>query len=185
MRPVEVDEVEKSITVMFGGAWSGDFSIQLSHSSIGRVDTGALVLRVGAKVTSISPLTGSIYGGTLLTIEGENFGTVPTDNPVQISYNGGVGSTDCFVETTSATQIKCRIDSSINKSNGDSGTVVVFLKTSEEAPCDAASCIFTFTSDIPAITNSETRLEDSVYKLVLSGTGFSGSQPILILDGSL
>jgi len=31
---------------------------------------------------SISPKQGSIYGGTLLTIKGSNFGNVYTDNPV-------------------------------------------------------------------------------------------------------
>jgi len=48
-------------------------------------------------------MTGSIYGGTVITITGTNFGTQKTDNPVQISYNGGVGSTNCFVLTTAAT----------------------------------------------------------------------------------
>ena len=46
---------------------------------------------------------GSIYGGTLLTIEGVNFGKVITDNPVQISRNGGLGSIDCYVQTITTT----------------------------------------------------------------------------------
>jgi hypothetical protein len=33
-------------------------------------------------VTNISPQEGSRFGGTLVTITGTNFGTVPTDNPV-------------------------------------------------------------------------------------------------------
>lgn len=52
-------------------------------------------------------MLGSIYGGTILTITGTNFGTAKTDNPVQISYNGGVGSTNCYVLTTEATKITC------------------------------------------------------------------------------
>jgi hypothetical protein len=39
-------------------------------------------LDVSASVTSYYPKVGSIYGGTLLTITGENFGEEKTDNPV-------------------------------------------------------------------------------------------------------
>jgi hypothetical protein len=88
----------------------------------------------------VTPKTGSINGGTVLTIIGENFGTVITDNPVQISYNGGVGSTNCYVLTTEATKITCRVDDTIKKDAGESGTVIVFLKTSEEAVCDSSVC---------------------------------------------
>jgi hypothetical protein len=71
------------------------------------------MLDVSSTVTSVSPQTGSIYGGTMLTITGTNFGTVPTDNPVSIVYGGAVGSTACFVKTISSTKITCRVDPSI------------------------------------------------------------------------
>jgi hypothetical protein len=56
-----------------------------------------MLLDVSSKVTNVSPLVGSIYGGTLVTITGSNFGTQKTDNPVQLSTHGGIGSIDCFV----------------------------------------------------------------------------------------
>jgi hypothetical protein len=59
-----------------------------------------MILDVNSRVNSFSPKVGSIYGGTLLTITGTNFGTVKTDNPVQLSTSGGKGSIDCFVQTT-------------------------------------------------------------------------------------
>ena len=65
-----------------------------------------------SEVTAISRSTGSIYGGALLTLTGTNWGDIITDNPVQISYVGAVGSTDCWVRETSETEIKCRIDTS-------------------------------------------------------------------------
>jgi hypothetical protein len=52
---------------------------------------------VHGTVTSISPLTGSKYGGALITITGENFSDDKLDNPVMI------GKEYCFVQTTSAT----------------------------------------------------------------------------------
>lgn len=82
---------------MFGGAWTGDYTIDIRHKEFGLIDTRGLVFIVGSNVTSIEPQEGSKYGGTLVTITGTNFGTVPTDNPVQISTLGGVGSIDCFV----------------------------------------------------------------------------------------
>jgi hypothetical protein len=63
-----------------------------------------LVLDVHASVTSISPLTGSKLGGTLITITGENFSNDHLDNPVKI------GADYCYVITSSPTQITCRTD---------------------------------------------------------------------------
>ena len=104
---VSVDDSAKTLSIMFGGAWSGDYNLKIRHALEGVVGSSTLTLNVGATVTSVSPMVSSIYGGAVLTITGTNFGTVATDNPVQISYNGGVGSTDCFVVTTMATQITC------------------------------------------------------------------------------
>lgn len=77
--------------------------MNIRHKVYGLLNTQGMILDVMAKVTDYSPKRGSIYGGQLLTIKGENFGTMKTDNPVQISKGGGKGSLDCFVQTTSAT----------------------------------------------------------------------------------
>ena len=70
------------LTCMFGGAYSGEFQIFIKHSHYGRLGTDGRVLDVSASVDSFSPQIGSIYGGTLLTIRGNNFGNEITDNPV-------------------------------------------------------------------------------------------------------
>lgn len=82
MNVIAVDEASKTITCMFGGAWSGLYQIDIRHKAFGLLDTAGLVLTVGSNVTSYTPMTGSIYGGTLLTITGTNFGSEFTDNPV-------------------------------------------------------------------------------------------------------
>jgi hypothetical protein len=97
MNVIAVYDELKTMTVMFGGAWSGDYKIDIRHKTFGLIDTSGLTFVVGSNVTSVEPQEGSRYGGTLLTIIGTNFGTVPTDNPVQISTLGGVGSIDCYV----------------------------------------------------------------------------------------
>ena len=79
---VSVDDSAKTLQVMFGGAESDIFSIGIRHKTQGLLQTAGLLFNVGATVTSISPKVGSIYGGTILTIIGTNFGTQITDNPV-------------------------------------------------------------------------------------------------------
>jgi hypothetical protein len=82
MNVISVDDSAKTFTAMFGGAYSGQFQISIRHKEYGLVGTEGLILDVSASVTSFSHQEGSIYGGTLLTITGTNFGTVYTDNPV-------------------------------------------------------------------------------------------------------
>jgi hypothetical protein len=138
----EVDDAAKTLTAKFGGAESGLFNIVIRHADYGLIKS-ELTLDVNAYVTGVSPSTGSIYGGTLLTITGTNFGDVYTDNPVQLSLGGGIGSADCYVQTTSATEITCRIDSDTTSVvAGQGAEVIVFLKTSEEAKCEDTVCAF-------------------------------------------
>jgi len=89
MNVIGVNDTTKTLTVMFGGAWSGLYQMNIRHNQYGLINTTVLILTVGSNVTSISPSTGSIYGGTEITITGTNFGAVFTDNPVQISTFGG------------------------------------------------------------------------------------------------
>jgi hypothetical protein len=88
---------------MFGGAYSGTYSVQIRHDHFGLIDTAGLRFTVGSEVTTFSPQTGSIYGGTLITIQGTNWSNDKLDNPVSISFNGALGATTCFVLTTSET----------------------------------------------------------------------------------
>mmetsp|Transcript_20884 Transcript_20884/g.32248 ORF Transcript_20884/g.32248 Transcript_20884/m.32248 type:complete len:176 (+) Transcript_20884:3283-3810(+) len=163
---------------MFGGAQSGQFNLAVRHSTYGLVDCSATVFDVSSEVTAVSINEISPFGGTLITITGTNFGSEATDNPVQISYNGGVGSTDCYVKEISATTIKCRVDTGISKEAGTVATLVVFLKTSEEAKCDSSTtCKITFASTNPTVTSIEPYWDttDKINKIRVSGTGFTGS----------
>jgi hypothetical protein len=136
---------------MFGGAYSGEFQVAIRHSQYGLVDTEDMILTVGASVSSYSPTTGSIYGGTLLTISGENFGNEKTDNPVQLAFSDGLSrSIHCYVQTTGPNEITCRVDTENDPRTGDEpATMIVFLKTSEEATCE--DCGFTFTAVLPVV----------------------------------
>jgi hypothetical protein len=153
---------------MFGGAESkfGPFQVSIRHKEYGLIDTAGMLLDVSSSVTSFSPKVGSIYGGTLLTIKGSNFGSVKTDNPVQLSTDGGVGSIDCFVQTTKADEITCRVDTNINpKKNDVKAEMIVFLKTSEESTCDEVNvCNWKYTDTLPEVTEMSIEFDDTAEK---------------------
>lgn len=135
---IGADKDEGEIEAMFGGAYSGTYSVQVRHTKFGLIDTAGLRFTVGSTVDSFSPNVGSIYGGTLITINGNNWSKDKLDNPVSIVFNGALGSSTCFVKTTSENKITCRLEDFKNgkeKEDQKSGKLVVFLKTSEEATC--------------------------------------------------
>jgi len=102
LKVVAVDSSSKHFDIMFGGAKSGSYQFVIEHSTLGKIDSTDIGdFKVESTVTGFTPSSGSVYGGTLITITGTNFGTVATDNPVQI--NLGEQGVDCYVETTSAT----------------------------------------------------------------------------------
>lgn len=184
MNVIGVNDADKTIEVMFGGAWSGLYQVRIRHANFGLLDTSGLILTVGSNVTSYYPTEGSIYGGTLLTITGTNFGKVKTDNPVQISTLGGVGSVDCFVKTIMETQITCRIGAT-SKTAQTSGKMLVFLKTSEEASCvPSTACAWIYTSVIPTVTNMSLGFDttSNQYTVTVTGTSFSGNTSSTLLE---
>lgn len=93
---------ETWIQVKYGGALSGTFDWYVHSETYGKFDTSSVSFEAIGVVTDYSPLKGSLYGGTLITITGYNFSTEITDNPVK------VGNTDCDVQSSSNTQIICR-----------------------------------------------------------------------------
>ena len=81
---MSVDDSTKSLQIKFPGADSGFYFLKLVGTGVGRIDPEPLVLEVTGCVDSISPLTGSSLGGTLVTIDGINFSDDPLDNPVMV-----------------------------------------------------------------------------------------------------
>lgn len=174
---IEVNDTEKTFVAMFGGAYSGEYQISIRHKDFGLVGTDGLILDVSGSVNTVTPQQGSVYGGTLLTITGQNFGDVYTDNPVQISSNGGINSKDCFVESTMATEIKCRIETDLSMTRNQIDDVAVFLKTSEEAVCEPKSkCKWTWITEIPVIEAAVTFYDEALneWQIHVNGTDFTG-----------
>ena len=165
---MSVDANTKQIEVKFGGAYSGNYKLQVTSKDLGRLNCDSLHLIVQTKVTSVSPKSGSIYGGTLLTITGENFSDDPLDNPVK------VGDVYCLVLTSTPTEITCRIANTIQQKQNNI-PVLVFTKTSEEAVCDPINtCKFSYTEPTHTVSQIESVFDDKKLEtqIVVSGSGF-------------
>lgn len=122
-------ETNWQFVVVFPGAMSGLYWIRISHANMGRIDMYPLQLTVESKVLALSHQSGSLLGGTVLTIDGTNFSSDPLDNPVK------VGDHQCNVESSTPTQIKCRIAATgiTDLTTTIQTNVIVFLRTQEEA----------------------------------------------------
>ena len=146
-----------SITVKYGGAYSGVYDWTVSSAANGDLVTRDVQFEAKIAVTGFYPTQGSLYGGTLVTITGGHFSDLTTDNPVKIGYNylSGVDHY-CYVESTSqgdnpetyATDgvITCRTAVDYAREAGEE-ELVVFASTFEEAVCefsDIPDCMFTF-----------------------------------------
>ena len=147
------------------------YDLHVASRSYGKLESTGITLELIGVVTSFSPTSGSVHGGTLITINGYHFSNDPMDNPVQIGY------TECQIESTSETQITCRTLPAMQEVDY-TDDVIVFLKTYEEAQCTANPCTFDWVAtNLPALTDYsvdfDTTLND--YVLTLTGTGFAAS----------
>ena len=170
---VLVDDAKKMLICKFGGAISGDYSVEVKHKTYGKMDSESVVFKVESKTTKITPLIGSIYGGTLVTLTGTNWGNEKTDNPVEIYLGNGMRNSKCLVESTSETEIKCRIETSKKMNVGDKGKMIVFLKTYEEANCTdtTTKCEYTFTDQVPEITGMTSEWDPSSNRYIVKVAG--------------
>jgi hypothetical protein len=142
----------------------------------GYISTLGVPFTAKIEVTDFQPRSGSLYGGTLLTITGAHFSDVITDNPVKVGYEYITGVDHyCYVQETSETQIKCRIAEDYNRIAQDQ-EVIVFASTFEEAThTDPTQRDFTFMAAglLPTLTSVSADFTFSTsdkYKLTLVGT---------------
>ena len=172
---IDVDTTNKRIIIKYNGIPSGTYNILLSSFVNGRFDTSAVTFTSVGIITDYSPNSGSIYGGTLITINGYNFSNnAITDNAVQ------VGTTYCNVISTSNSQIICRTQP---KQAADDMTVdlTVYLRTFEQAVCGLGQDLCTFTwkdvNQLPSLNSYsvvfDTTLND--YVLTLSGQFYTSN----------
>ena len=100
---------EYRISIRFLGAHSGKFKAHISHKELGTFDTSSLpLLDVNGYINNITPISGSPYGGTEITITGVPFSDHPEYGVLE--NNVKIGNTDCLVFYSDKTTIKCKTD---------------------------------------------------------------------------
>jgi hypothetical protein len=85
------------IKVKFGGSESDIYDLKVKSRIFGNFDTTGVTLTTIGIVTDYNPKSGSVHGGTLITVDGYQFSDDYQDNPIRI------GNTDCMVEYSSPT----------------------------------------------------------------------------------
>jgi hypothetical protein len=55
MNVIAADDSTKTLTCMFGGAWSGLYQISIRHKEFGLLDTSGLTFTVGSNATDYFP----------------------------------------------------------------------------------------------------------------------------------
>lgn len=123
-------------------------------------------------ITSISPSSGSLNGGTLITISGSNFSPSYSDTLV---YVGDELNWFCRIETITTTQITCRtppIASSYLP--GDNQRVVISTKLYSLSTCPGNNCNFIYLSQTasPNLTKISASSAAGAVQLTLNGSGF-------------
>jgi len=183
----EVDDSAQTLKVMFGGAHSAVYGVEVRSGEHGTYFIDAH-LNVHATITNISPRSGSVLGGTIVTITGENFSEDPLNNPVTMNLEFAQ------IISSSETQIVARLPATEAFQHLESNpeTVVVGLKTSEEAQCGGLEemsenyCKFTFTDAETGVLDSVT-IADSAdgesLEISFVGTNFGLSAQVY-LDGA-
>lgn len=129
---VAVDPSALTITVKYGGAYSGSYKVRVV-SNINGVLESEVIFEAKIEVADFNPKQGSKFGGTLVTISGGHFSDKITDNPVKIDYKwvGGVNHY-CYVLSTSDSEITCRMATDYRRIAGEA-PLIVFASTYEEA----------------------------------------------------
>ena len=122
---MSVDDLANTLTVKFPGAVSGNYFLLATDSVKGRT-WAPIGLRVESTAISISPAEGSRFGGSIITITGENFSAEPTDQTVQF------GGNDCEVISSTATELTCQIVYMANQDVAQA-PISITLKNAEKA----------------------------------------------------
>jgi hypothetical protein len=99
---------DTQLLVKLPGGLPGVFNVIVNRYNYGGSTEGtpnASQFTYEIVMTGVSPVTGSINGGTIITITGRNFSPDPLDNQV---YIGNAINWICDIISVTTTQIQCR-----------------------------------------------------------------------------
>ena len=133
------------LTVGYTGSLAGIYRFQITETGVRTSQpTNPQAHQLTAKIIieNIQPLSGSPYGGTVLTITGRNFSPDELENLVNV---GDKPSTFCEIKEFNTTHIICIMPAKPDSYSNLSQIISVSGKLTEEAFCeDPNSCVFSY-----------------------------------------
>ena len=177
---MSVDDPKKTITVKFNGAPIGAYTFVVTANSLpskyGILDSSAIIFQTSSTVTNISPSTGSVLGGTLLTITGTNFSTKILDQAVSITTSPS-NYVMCDIITATTTQLTCRIrPTGFAPTDSYTGCIIsVVLAASTTATCPGSNCAIDLKAPMGTITSLTPTFDSTSNSIQITavGTGFT------------
>ena len=177
-RPLKVvgyDVVARTVTVKYGGAYSGTYSISFRSALVGPFKTEGITFTAKFEYTDFNPKSGSKFGGSLITIDGGHFSDDALQNPIKIGYEYQSGVVHyCNVLESRDDQIKCRMSLDFARPAGPK-ELIVFASTYEEATCSASTCMFEFldTDLLPTVEIVTPSFDATAGKHIITINGYS------------
>lgn len=176
---VAVDPIAKTLTVKYGGAYSGLYDVLIKSKVNGNVDTSAIQVTVIFEILDFTPLQGSIFGGTKLTITGGPFTENIKETLVKVGYKWWEDiNFYCYMIEVTEDTATCRIAHDLNR-EAKEYEVIAFASTFEESNCYMDNdCLFTFldAASLPEVTGPPVVSFDQTsgeYQIIISGVGFT------------
>ena len=169
-----VSSTSTQIVCKLLGAPTGTYSIY-AQTSQGYSNSQSFTVQT--VITSVSPTSGSVAGGTLLTITGGTFSDYTQQTMVFI----GTDSIPCSVVSSSATQVTCITGplKDINQA-GTTQTVYVDTRIVESAVCQG-TCSFTYSDSLtPKITALDSTSVAAGGSLQITGTNLDTNPTVTI-----
>ena len=171
---MSVNDVDKTFKVKFNGAPVGTYTFSIyanSASQYGLLDTTGITLTTSSAITSIRPTSGSVFGGTVLTITVSNISTVKTDQAVK------VGDFYCDILTATSSSLTCRIRETklaADQTSTDNQVIVVLAAASEATCDDGNGCKFEFKTPTVTVSSVSTAINmvSKAIEISVTGSGF-------------
>lgn len=141
----ELSVINCSNTVIYavlGGGKVGSYELKVEVAGIGaskQATTNAALFKYELIVYSITPNTGSVYGGTKLIIKGINFSPVLKQNQVYIGDNNY-----CTILESNTSTIICETREALEGTANEVLPMYFTQRVQEEAICQARKCEFVY-----------------------------------------
>ena len=185
MKILELTDTE--IQCGIPGGLPGDFEVDVFLDGFGTIPASpstANDFTYELLVTDVSPVSGSYYGGTLVTITGVNFSPELSETLV---FVGNELNWFCVVETLSESEITCRTPP-YHSDWGNTSThdITVSNKIIQDSTC-GGSCSFTYNDEensmkISTVNDTEVVSGDLV---MITGENFDIGSPVVALTNRL